>query len=129
MSGCVPRGANRLGRAPITPAVDSLSALMDHALATGQCEDSLRRLLGEIERCCADSTPLGVSRLVYYRESIRPKDAESDTARQALVARALSRLDSATYTYDYMRLKSLEAGRFEKSLVKAFAILSETAAY
>lgn len=127
MSGCVPRGANRLGRAPITPAVDSLSALMDHALATGQSDDSLRSLLDEIERCCADSTPLGVSRLVYYRESLRSE--QSDTAGQILVTQALSRLDSATYTYDYMRLKSLEAGRFEKSPVKAFAILSETAAY
>lgn len=129
MSGCVPRGANRLGRAPITPAVDSLSALMDHALATGQSEDSLRHLLGEIERCCADSTPLGVSRLAYYRVSTCPKGTESDTAGHALVTQALSCLDSATYTYDYMRLRSLEAGRFEKSPVKAFAILSETAAY
>lgn len=96
MSGCVPRGANRLGRAPITPAVDSLSALMDHALATGQSDDSLRRLLGEIESCCADSTPLGVSRLVYYRESLRAE--QSDTTGQILVTQALSRLDSATYT-------------------------------
>lgn len=98
MSGCVPRGVNRLGRAPITPVVDSLSALMDHALATGQSDDSLRRLLDEIERCCADSTPLGVSRLVYYRESVRPKAAESDTAGHTLVIAALSCLDSATYT-------------------------------
>lgn len=64
---------------------------------------------------------------MYYRESLRAE--QSDTTGQILVTQALSRLDSATYTYDYMRLKSLEAGRFEKSPVKAFAILSETAAY